>query len=203
MFKSLLLALSLITLIWLSSCNRNEDKRAAYPACLQAPTPSPLPTPTLFPSRQRYFTENWPDAEPLAFETIELLNDPGLPVWESYEPGLLILTNTEDIANAQHYILPEATRCLETLNFNTHLSLLAFRGFQTSVHKNFKISYLFQQNDEIIVIAHKGSQTRDSAVSSPYHLIRIPKSTSWQGEVTFSLYFLHHDQPVLRIAHTF
>ncbi len=201
MFKSLLLALSLITLLWLSSCNRNEDKRAAYPDCLQAPTPSPLPTPTLFPSRQRYFTENWPDAEPLAFETIELENWGG--GWENYQQGLLILANEIDITEAQQYISPAATQCLEGLDFNTHLGLLVFRGNQSNVHTGFKIMHLFQQNDEFIIVVHKGSPTGADAESSPYHLIRIPKSTSWQGDITFSLYFLHHDQPVLQVSHTF
>lgn len=143
-----------------------------------------------------------PQETDLPFETIEQDTgyDSSRQQWEEREPKLLIIASVQDIEAAKPFVTDEALAALQKMDFATQFAVLAFRGFQGS-HAGFKIEQVLRRGNEIVLYAKPGTESSDTVVRSPYHLIKVNKEGHWDSDFTFNLYFDQAEAPVVSTTH--
>jgi hypothetical protein len=138
-------------------------------------------------------------SQELPFETIE--QSPGPLLWESQQPGLLIIATGEEAEDAAQFVNDEAALALSRLDFTRHFAILAFRGRQPTGHDGFRVERVVRQGNEVVLDAQPGLRSGHTLITSPYHLIKVRKEGQWGRTFTFKLYFGEDGQAVAAAAH--
>jgi hypothetical protein len=126
----------------------------------------------------------------LAFVTVEQARSPGLRAgfFPRAEPGLLVLTRRQDIADAQPYLRKGGLDGLRALDWDANFVIVAFRGYQAETVSNFAIERIVRQGAEVSVYASPGFVDEEGIPTSPYHIVAVRKVGRWQGVLTFRLF---------------
>ena len=131
----------------------------------------------------------------LAFETVERDRAPDVPsrFFPRREPGLLILTGSDDLTGASRFVNSEAIRLMGGLDWETHFAVLVFRGWQAKNVAEFGIDRLVRQGDEVVIYASTGAIGEELIPTSPYHLITVRRTADWDEPALFR-YVLDGDE---------
>jgi hypothetical protein len=131
----------------------------------------------------------------LSFETIEQVNSV-ISQQSGSQPGLLIITDSEDVKEASPFVTDEAKAALSQLDFTTHFAIHAFWGRQPFIHQYFRIERITRQDREVTLWAEALPDllVEKSTVTWPYHLIKVRKEGDWGAVFTFTLYFAEQSQ---------
>lgn len=128
------------------------------------------------------------DAGTIPFETIErrLFSGTGA-LWESREPGLVLIADVSQTPVIDDLVTPEAEVELESLDYSKFFALAVFLGWKSNLHEGVEILQLQNTDDSVSVVAVAGEETWENIVSSPYHLVKVEKVGEWNTDIEFVL----------------
>lgn len=166
----------------------------------------PMEQSSTIPLSTRQPTSTPVEEVPLQFETLELRGATTHDkYWTNPSPGVLVVATVDEIESVRQYVTDEASVELEKLDFSQYFALVAFQGWKSYGPQEFQIQEIISQDSQVSIFAHvRVSQPGESAtgaVVSLYHLIKIPKPTTWSRTVTFKLYFDRSQPPVVTVEH--
>jgi hypothetical protein len=114
--------------------------------------------------------------------------------WESYDPGLLIIANPQDLDQVENLITQDAMSQLRGLDWNRHFAVIAFQGLQPYLlPEPFGIEVQEIDIRENVVTVHSrnlkppGEVIQRAVQVSPYHLVKVRKEGNWGREFDFEL----------------
>jgi len=128
----------------------------------------------------------------LAFETIEQREWGGTgQAYENHNPGLIVITQQQEIASLDEWITNDARNQLQTLDYDTYFALAAFQGWKPSTGYSVQINRITRQDDTINIYALFREPTPEEEkadeVTSPYHLVQVQKDAGWNKELVLNL----------------
>jgi hypothetical protein len=147
----------------------------------------------------------------LPFETIAKGDGPGLTkFYEQSRPGLLIISNTEDVNalakppdDLSGTGLEPQVQQLRALDYDRYFAILVLHGLRGSTRFSVTVQKVTRRSNQITVWADfQGPASGESvgdAFTSPYHLVAIPKETTWPRHVEFVL--VDSERPVAWTTH--
>lgn len=156
---------------------------------------NPPPPPTCEELAQQ---EESPDNLP--FETIARESAQGYAqLWPEEKPALVILTASDEIADIEPYVRPEAAGALRNVDFSTYLVVAAFSGVKGHGAWQFCITSVTQQQGMVALHTHliEGS-VASAELASYYHLFQLPRGKLPTGEVNFALALTTHQYVITR-----
>ncbi len=126
-----------------------------------------------------------PQEEELPFETIERADYSQR--YEDREPGLVIVTNVDEVNQLDGWISPKAVEELRGMDYDGYFAVIAFLGWQPTGHEGIRIERVVRQGDTVSIYALVGRPTGETRISSPYHLVKIQKTGRWGTSINFAL----------------
>jgi hypothetical protein len=128
----------------------------------------------------------------LSFETIEQRDWAGTgQAYEAREPGLMVITQAEDMAALDDWITEDAKSQLEALDYDTHFALIVLQGWKPTNGYAVEVKRIACRENAVNVYAEFREPQPDEAkadvVTSPYHLIQIQKDGEWGQDTTFNV----------------
>ncbi len=158
----------------------------AYP--LAPANPPPPPTCEEL-AQQEQSPENLP------FETIAQESAQGYAqLWPEEKPALVILTASDEIADIEPFVRPEAAGALRNVDFSAYLVVAAFSGIEGGGAWQYCILSVTQQGQTVTLHVHLiDSPVHPSEIASYYHLVQLQKESLPTGEITFQLALTRHD----------
>jgi hypothetical protein len=153
-----------------------------------------------------------PEGTELPFETIDRSQIPGTEIWQSEmeEPGLLILTSAEDVAQKGHFFTQDARLQLQNLDFDVYFAIGVFQGRLPSVPAGqpyaIEVRKITVRDGTVTIYTHVPKPARGENVwlpvfAAPYHLVRVQRKEDIQGEIRFVLNI--DGKTIIRQAHDF
>ncbi len=134
-----------------------------------------------------------PKETDLPFETVEK-NKLGPGTGHDYStlrPGLVLITQPEEVTILNGWIGNDSKTKLQKLDYNKVFALLVLQGEQGSGGFGVQINRIAQQGDTVNVYAQffmpNQGEPEFSVVTSPYHLVKIKKDSTWGQEITFQV----------------
>ncbi len=134
------------------------------------------------------------EIEALSFETIDLQEAPhtGRQQYRSQEPGVVIISQLDDIHIMDGWISIKSVDKLQSTDFDEHFVLAAFYGEKGGTGYNIQVVRVVRIKNTVNIDALFTEPLPDLEIpavyTSPYHLIKIQKSGAWGEEITFNLY---------------
>ncbi len=127
----------------------------------------------------------------LPFTTIELnASTSGTgKYYESIEPGLILILQTDDVINLDGMVTRDSERKLQKLDFKKDFALLVFQGLEPNLGYGVQITSIKRQANIVNIYAQfrEPGSIAQPAISSPYHLVKIKKVGNWGREITFQV----------------
>lgn len=134
-----------------------------------------------------------PEDGSLSFQTLEQKNDSAYRLQEQYtalEPGLVVIEGEESLARYEVWFGEKGRGQLKRLNFGTTIAVAVFQGWQLEAGYGVEIERVVRVGDVVTVAARftrPGPGGGVSAVTSPYHLIRVGKAGDWHEGISYEL----------------
>lgn len=186
---------------------KHEFYTNAYGQEISRAIPAGIVAETLIPTPQSE------QAIELPFETIEL-TDPSQPSkpsessiptdwpdqWMDKNPGLFVIASFQEITGIRQYISAQAIAMLEQMDFSQSFALIAFDGWKSSLHYDFKIQKIIKNKDQVYVFVQPSQEGPQLTISSLYHLISIRKNGKWMQTFTFHLYIADKESNATPVA---
>lgn len=140
----------------------------------------------------------------LPFETIEQ------KIWagtgEAYrhsQPGLMVIARPEETSKLDNLITQQAHSHLQTLDYSAYFALVVFQGLKGSGGYTVEIERVTRQGNRVTISVQfqepQPSSAVISAVTSPYHLVRVSKSGTWDELIEFTV--VASGRQVLSVLH--
>lgn len=128
----------------------------------------------------------------LPFETIEQTDWAGTEKpYESREPSMIIVSLPEEVDNLSGFISEESKAKLQALDYSSHFAILVLQGWKPTTGYKVNVVRVSRLKDIVNVYADfvepKPNEEKGNLVTSPYHLIQIPKTERWGQDITFTL----------------
>jgi hypothetical protein len=144
----------------------------------------------------------------LSFETIEqdvYAVGPGtLTTYEPREPGMVVISRVGEMDNLDGLVSEEGMRQLQALDYSQYFALAAFQGQKGSIGYDIQVNRIGRLGDTVNVYAQLNEPSPDIAVgamnTSPYHVVKVQKSGSWNQNITFNLF--SGDKLVASLTHS-
>jgi hypothetical protein len=134
------------------------------------------------------------DGNALPFETIEqdaYAVDTGI-LYDYHEPGMVIISRVEELDNLDGLVSTAGFRQLQALDYSQYFALAAFQGRKGSIGYDIQVNRISRLGNTVNVYAQLNAPPPDTAVgatvTSPYHVIKVQKSGSWNQDITFNLF---------------
>ena len=125
----------------------------------------------------------------LAFETIEQKYGAG-SAYDAVEPGLLVISGMEDIANLRAGS-DEVIYRLQELDYENIFALIVYQGQRGSGGYDVQIERVTRDGTTINIYVQfhkpKPDEARIDLITSPYHLVQVQKSGAWDQEFLFQV----------------
>ena len=147
------------------------------------------------------------DEKGLSFQSIERKDGSGTgDLYESYEPGLMVIARSEEVDRLGGLITDEARQTLLELDYSQYFALVTFFGMKGTGGYSIQVTRVTRSGDTVSVYARLDEPAPDQAksdvVTSPYHLVIVQKDGSWGKAISFALIANHmlffsvsHDVP--------
>lgn len=121
----------------------------------------------------------------LPFETI---TQQEVSLYGDKEPGLRIVTKPEDADSLGSLVAPEVRSQLETVDYSSSIAIGVFQGQKPTTEYAAQIQRVTRRGNIVTVYAlfseRDPSKSAGDLVTSPYHIVRVPKAGEWGGPIT-------------------
>jgi hypothetical protein len=141
------------------------------------------------------FTSRTPGAnqgEQIPFETITL-DEEGTDGREYLdpEPKLFLLLMPEDITRIENFISEDSLESLQQVDFSESAVIALFQGLQGGTGFKVVIERISRHNNTLVIEAQfwepAPGQLTATALTSPYHLVKIPKDNQLSEQTRLEL----------------
>ena len=128
----------------------------------------------------------------LTFETIEQKEWAGTgQSYEAREPGSIVISSLQDIANLDKLVTDEAMTQLQELDYDNYFVLVVFQGRKPTTGYRVQIDHITRTGKIINVYTQflepKPDEAKADAITSPYHLVQVQKIGEWGQEISFQV----------------
>jgi hypothetical protein len=125
----------------------------------------------------------------LTFETIEQRELGGS--YEARQPGLIVISSFQDLANLDGLVTDEAMAKLQELDYAAYFALVVFQGWKPTTEYSVQIDRVARTGKTINVYAQfhepRPDELKGDLVTSPYHLVQVQKIGEWDQEFSFQV----------------
>lgn len=127
----------------------------------------------------------------LPFETIEQRDASGTgQIYKDKQPGLIVITTLEKVANLDALVTSEAQARLQSLNYDAYFVIAVFQGWKPTDGYGIQIERITHLGDKVTVFIRlqepPPDRKKNDIVTSPYHLVQVQKVGTWARDVTFN-----------------
>jgi len=182
---ALLLRFGFVLLLSLSACQSSEplsdlplditsQDNANYVETTQTAIALPLDT------------TNWP-FDTIAQDDASQADD---YLHRSWQPALMVIAQVEEVSDVSNRLPPDVQMQLRTLDYETHLALVAFHGWRGKKGYGVQIECIEWQGDTVNAYAQFKQPEPGQSIYmliSPYHAVQAPKVGGWGRDITFNL----------------
>ncbi len=133
-----------------------------------------------------------PEETNLSFETIEQKEraDTG-QFHEAREPKLMVVSRLEEVDSLNGLVTEEAKGKLQMLDYSQYFVLLVLQGWKPTTGYKVDVDRIIRLGNTVNIYAQfqepKPGVKKASAITSPYHLMRVRKMGGWGQDITFNL----------------
>lgn len=133
-----------------------------------------------------------PQETDLSFETIEQRDASGTrQIYQDKQPGLIVITTLEEVANLDALVTPETQARLQSLNYDADFVLAVFQGWKPTDGYDIQVERITHLRDKVTVFVRlqepPPDRKKNDIVTSPYHLVQVQKVGTWDGDATFNV----------------
>jgi hypothetical protein len=127
-----------------------------------------------------------PGESKLFFKTIEQKDWAGIESYDAREPGIIIISQAEEVENAKGLITEEALQALHEINYDLYFAIIVFQGWKPFLGYSIQINRINRVGNVVNIYSQfhepKPDMEKNLLVSSPYHLVKLKKTGDWGGE---------------------
>lgn len=128
----------------------------------------------------------------LPFETIEQRDASGTgQIYKDKQPGLIVITTLEKVANLDALVTSEAQARLQSLNYDAYFVIAVFQGWKPTDGYDIQVERITHLGEKVTVFVRlqepPPDRKKNDIVTSPYHLVQVQKVGTWARDVTFNV----------------
>ena len=129
-----------------------------------------------------------PRVTDLSFETVALSE---LSNYGAKEPDLVVIAQPAEVDALNGWVEPDVLARVRAIDYGTSIVIGVFQGWKPTTRYGVQIERITRRGDVITVHAlfteRKPGTGAADAETSPYHLVRLPKTGVWRKAITFNL----------------
>lgn len=128
----------------------------------------------------------------LPFETIEQAEKPLMTQgYLDREPGIIVIANKQDVDHLHDWVNEDTKEYLRGLDYEHSFVLAVFQGWKSTGGYEIEILQITHQGGKVYITANLVDAPPEGpvtlAVTSPYHVITMPKDKAWDETIEFKL----------------
>lgn len=125
----------------------------------------------------------------LSFESIEQKDWSGSKhPYDNRDPGLAIISSTQEIVNVSDFVTDSITTKLEQINFDDNFVVFVFQGKKPSSGYEVNIARITQAGKTVYIYAQfnepKPGDPKTDEVTSPYQVVQVKRNGGYWGQET-------------------